>query len=142
MLLPIEVSDLWGMSEDERHSVILTVGVLLIAGLIRFGWEIRMEPPILPPEPFPQELLASTKEEVSEEERRGTPLGTGEKLDLNDASEIELDRLPGVGPALARRIIEHREGVGPFRSAEDLLEVSGIGPATLARIAPLINLGP
>lgn len=130
------------MSEDERRSVMITAGVLLIAGLLRLGWELRSEPPILPPEPFSQEFLDSTRVEVAEEERRGTPLGAGERLDPNLASEVELDRLPGVGPALARRIIEYREGVGRFRSPEDLLEVSGIGPATLARISPLITIGP
>jgi competence ComEA-like helix-hairpin-helix protein len=119
----------------------ITAGVLLVAGLLRLGWEVRTEPPILPPEPFSQELLDSTRAEVAEEERRGTPLGAGERLDPNIASEVELDRLPGVGPALARRIVEHREAVGHFRTPEDLLDVSGIGPATLARIAPLITIG-
>lgn len=128
------------MSEEERRSIFITAGILLVAGLLRFGWEMRTEPPLLPPEPFPEELLAETREAVAEEERRGTPLAEGEQLDPNRASEVELDRLPGVGPALARRIIEHREGVGPFRSPEDLLEVSGIGPATLARIAPLLRI--
>lgn len=120
----------------------ITAGVLLLAGLLRFGWEVRTEPPLLPPEPFPEELLADTREAVAEEERRGTPLAEGEKLDPNRASEVELDRLPGVGPALARRIIDYREGVAPFRTPEDLLEVSGIGPATLARLRPLLKLGP
>jgi competence protein ComEA len=130
------------MSEDERRSVMITAGILLVAGLLRFGWEIRSEPPILPAEPFPKELIEDTRDAVAEAERRGTPLGAGERLDPNKASEVELDRLPGVGPALARRIIEYREGVRPFRSPDDLLEVSGIGPATLARIAPLIRIGP
>jgi competence protein ComEA len=130
------------MSEEERRSVILTAGILLLSGLLRLGWEMRTEPPLLPPEPFPQELLAETRDAVAEEERRGTPLADGERLDPNRASEVELDRLPGVGPSLARRIIEHRESAGPFRRPEDLLEVSGIGPATLARITPLLAINP
>jgi competence protein ComEA len=57
-------------------------------------------------------------------------------LDLDRATAAELERLPGVGPALARRIVEAREarGTGGFRTVDDLLEVRGIGPATLERL--------
>ena len=54
-------------------------------------------------------------------------------LDLNRASAAELEQLPGIGPALAARIVAHREAEGPFASPRDLLEVSGIGEKTLAR---------
>ena len=54
-------------------------------------------------------------------------------VDINTAGLDELQRLTGVGPALAQRIIDYREEHGPFRTAEDLLEVQGIGEATLAK---------
>jgi competence protein ComEA len=57
-------------------------------------------------------------------------------VDINTASASELEELPGVGPAIAGRIVQHREINGPFSSVDDLLEVSGIGPATLERIRP------
>jgi competence protein ComEA len=69
-----------------------------------------------------------------------TPLAPGELLDPNRVPEVELARLPGVGPALARRIVETRDAAGGFRSASDLLEVPGIGPATLARIEGFLDL--
>ncbi len=53
-------------------------------------------------------------------------------LDLNQASAGELDALPGIGPVLAARIVAFREQNGPFVSVDQLLEVSGIGPAVLA----------
>lgn len=52
----------------------------------------------------------------------------GGKVNLNTASETELDALPGVGPATAKRIVEDRAANGPFRAPEDLMRVPGIGP--------------
>lgn len=62
--------------------------------------------------------------------------GEGGTVDLNTASAEELDAMPGVGPAIAQRIVEHREANGPFTSVDQLEEVSGIGPATLEEIRP------
>ncbi len=58
-------------------------------------------------------------------------------LDVNAASEEDLRRLPGVGPTLARRIVEAR-GVQPFRTPDDLRRVKGIGPKTLETIRQFI----
>lgn len=66
----------------------------------------------------------------------GTPM-----IDINTAGVDQLDELPGVGPAIAQRIVEHREANGPFRSVDDLVEVSGIGPATVEKIRPRATAG-
>lgn len=55
-------------------------------------------------------------------------------VNLNTASPAELETLPGVGPATAQAIIDHREQQGPFRSVDDLLDVRGIGDAKLAEL--------
>ena len=60
------------------------------------------------------------------------------RVDLNLASSEELQSLPGIGPALAKRILDSRSQEGPFRSPDDLLRVRGIGPTTLARIRGLV----
>lgn len=58
------------------------------------------------------------------------------RIDLNTASAAELEALPRIGPALARRITEDRETRGPFRSIEDLRRVRGIGPRTIEGLRP------
>jgi competence protein ComEA len=60
------------------------------------------------------------------------------RVALNRADAAELEELPGVGPVLAERIVAYREANGPFQTAEDLLEVSGIGEAKLASMRDLI----
>jgi len=56
------------------------------------------------------------------------------RVDLNRAGFEELQSLPGIGPALAQRILDNRRQEGPFRTAKELLRVPGIGPATLNRL--------
>lgn len=65
----------------------------------------------------------------------GKKLAAGETIDVNAASADELQRLPGIGPALAGRIVAER-GKKPFSSPDDLRRVSGIGPKTLDRLRP------
>ena len=78
-------------------------------------------------------------------ERSGGPAGTGEAasqtVDVNRASIQELQALPGIGPVLAERIVQSRAEDGPFRVARDLLRVSGIGPAILARLESQVWFG-
>jgi len=57
-------------------------------------------------------------------------------VNVNAAGETELAQLPGLGAATARRIIDHRRQHGPFASLEGLLDVPGIGPATLDAMRP------
>jgi len=59
-------------------------------------------------------------------------------VNVNSATQSELETLPGIGPSKALSIIEYREANGPFASLADLDRVSGIGPATLANIEPLV----
>jgi competence ComEA-like helix-hairpin-helix protein len=60
------------------------------------------------------------------------------EVDLNRADWPELALLPGVGTTLAKRIVAHRNDHGPFGGESELLEVSGIGPAILAKIRPYL----
>ena len=61
-------------------------------------------------------------------------------IDLNAATPAELEELPGIGPATANAIVEHRDEHGPFASVDDLTDVSGIGPAKLDAIRDLVQV--
>jgi competence protein ComEA len=60
-------------------------------------------------------------------------------VSLNRASREELERLPGIGPALAARIVEHRERYGPFRRAEHLMLVRGISERRFRELRPYVG---
>ncbi|UCF18879.1 MAG: helix-hairpin-helix domain-containing protein [Gemmatimonadota bacterium] len=85
-------------------------------------------------------VLAVAESLSAESERRRRPLGVDERIDPNSADEGELDRLPGVGPALARAIVANRKENGPFRSLAELERVPGVGSSTLGRLAPHLTL--
>jgi competence protein ComEA len=61
-------------------------------------------------------------------------------VDINQATVVDLDRLPGVGPSTARAIVDHRTRNGPFASVDDLLAVRGIGPVKLAELRALVRV--
>ncbi len=62
-------------------------------------------------------------------------------VDVNSASQSQLETLPGIGPSKASAIIEYRNTNGPFSSLVALDAVPGIGPATLQNIGPLVEFG-
>ncbi|MCW5943523.1 MAG: helix-hairpin-helix domain-containing protein [Fimbriimonadaceae bacterium] len=61
-------------------------------------------------------------------------------IPLNQASQSDLESIPGIGPSLARRILDYRATSGGFKSIEELEAVKGIGPKTLVRIRPYVKL--
>jgi competence protein ComEA len=83
-----------------------------------------------PPVRGGEELFDGTTEDT-------TPT-QGQQININTATLEQLDSLPGVGPAIGKRIIDYRESVGGFGSIEEITQVSGIGEATFAKIRDLI----
>lgn len=128
------------MQQPETRALWRAVALLVLVSGVRWAWSAGGKDPATAGESVLPELLTTSREAATESARRSEPLGQGERIDPNRAPEAELDRLPGVGPATARAIVAARDGGAVFRSAEDLLVVRGIGPATLARMRPSLDL--
>jgi competence ComEA-like helix-hairpin-helix protein len=123
------------LSDADRRALAVILGLLVLASAAR--WLER-------PRPLLEELPALDTEALEAASRSARPAGAaglraGERIDPNSASLDELQRLPGVGPVTAQRIIEERERA-PFRSVAELQRVRGIGPAAVARLGPHVAL--
>jgi competence protein ComEA len=91
----------------------------------------------------PDQITSGSRVEIAEDghhqlsRMHGAELLTlGLAIDLNRATATDLDALPGLGPALAQRIMDYRQQHGPFKTIDDLIQVSGIGPKLLEKIKP------
>ena len=120
----------------KRRLLLACCALLLTAGLgaLRF---FRLTGGRLPPRSAEGSalppLLTFTPEFAAE---------TGALLDLNTADQAALETLPGIGEALAQRILAYRETHGPFSSVDELQAVEGIGPGILARLRPYVTAVP
>lgn len=120
-------------------------GVKVVGGVASVPWSNRLGFP--PPSPridvgTPLTDTASArpgKPARARKSGKGAGPPGGVPVDLDTASAELIETLPRVGPALARRIVANRDSLGPFRSMEGLRRVKGIGPATVALLAPLVT---
>ena len=133
----------------ELRSLLLATGLLLVGAAARVGLAPRPDEfswtGAATPSGRPSASLSAVRRQVSdgaaEEEAAAVPLGTDEKVDPNRAPVVLLRRLPGVGPARARAIVEERASGGPFQSLADLARVPGIGQRTLEALGPHLTFG-
>lgn len=74
-------------------------------------------------------------------ERVTTPTAVAGPLNVNTAGALDLERLPGIGPAIAQRIVEYRLENGPFQTIDEMAAVSGISERMVDELRPLVTLG-
>lgn len=128
------------MSPAERRALLLLAG-LAVAGHLLLA--VRRSPDAPPgavtlfPEGGDGDPLAHRARSVA----LATPPAPGERIDVDRAGWEELARLPGVGTALARRIVADRESRGAFGGSAGLDRVPGVGPGLLRRLAPSLSFG-
>jgi len=127
-------------TRDERRALIYLALVAAAGGVLRVarvGSEAPGAPLVAP------EIRGEDVQRQLEAVRRATllarPLRPGERIDVDRASSEELERLPRVGPQLARRIAAEREVHGPFGSLEGLDRVPGVGAAMLRDLEPAVT---
>lgn len=70
----------------------------------------------------------------------GQTININETVNINNATKVELESLPGIGPATAQSIIDYRNDIGEFGSVEDIMDVPGIGESTFNEIKALITV--
>ncbi|MEF2277810.1 helix-hairpin-helix domain-containing protein [Deinococcus sp. YIM 134068] len=125
------------MSISERHWTLLLAGGVLTVGAFALGPVAlpQTRAPVVTraelPSPAAGEPVAAPEYPTTASVK---PLISG-KINLNSASQEQLEALPRVGPALAARIVAGR----PYHSLADLDRVSGIGPSALATLTPLVT---
>ena len=120
------------LTKDEQQAVAFVAAVIVLGMGAR--WVRRPEAIFTDLAAVDAESLAIASAQVgAAEKRRRQPLADGERIAVNAVDANELDRLPGVGPSLARRIVAYRDSAGFFRSAEDLRAVRGFGPSMLEK---------
>ena len=133
-----------GLTPDEKRVIIFFLASLAAGyGLLWYqrshpGWapELKYGAPDLPRPNAGQPLAFSEDANVARPDSRpavmpGKPAGP---VNLNRAGARELERLPAIGPTMAKRIIEFRDSMGGFTRPEDLMKVRGIGPKKFNRL--------
>ena len=93
-----------------------------------------------PETPEAPEEPETPEEPAAPEETEAAPEGTASRVNLNTADAAALESLPGIGPALAQRIIDYRTANGPFRTTEEIQDVRGIGAGIYAKIKDSITV--
>jgi len=97
--------------------------------------------PALPATTAPAQEAPAPAAAPSETPRRG-PASPEDPVVLNQATQDDLQRLPGIGAKRAQSILQLRAKLGRFKQVEDLMKVRGIGRVTLKRLRPLVRLDP
>jgi len=100
----------------QERKVLTFIGILILSGAALRFFNVSFKEPI----PVQEVLRPSI-------------------ININTASQIELENLPGIGPTMAGRIIDYRSRNGPFRTMEDLKKVKGIGAKKAQDIKPYIT---
>ena len=104
------------------------LGAAVLAGAMCLGLE------------FGTALLSA--EEQSKPAPATQPQNTPAPINLNAATAADLERLPGVGAAMAARILEYRQKSGGFKKVEELMNIQGIGERNFLRLKPLVTVTP
>ena len=142
-------------NRNEQIILLLLCGILLVGVVVSYidskdpdripDFEVRKDAVEVPKEEA--EVHRSTppaeadgKGDASEKNGKVAVSPAGELIDINTATAKEFERLSGIGPQIAGRIVAYREQHGAFKRVDDLTKVRGIGPKTLERLRPHLTM--
>jgi len=129
-------------TRDERRALIFLAVVTAAGGVIRVtrgsgpATAVAAVAPDLPGEDLVAQAALSRQAEAAQR-----PLAPGERVDVDRATAVELERLPRVGKRLAQRIVADRQASGPFGSLAGLGRVTGVSAGLLRALAPYVSFG-
>lgn len=129
-----------GISRYEAAALGLTAAFVFFTAGWFFASHTTSDPYTVTVQHSQSTAVSSAEQTQTGESSQPESLLEGERIPVNTADVYELDRLPGIGPTKAQAIVDYRTEHGPFQSAEQLLEVSGIGEATLEGLLDYITL--
>lgn len=87
-------------------------------------------------------ISSSAGAQVPTQEKTTAQPTAAAPVNLNTATAADLAKLPGIGPAVAARIVEYRQKNGSFKKIEELMNVKGIGEKTFLKLKPLVTVAP
>ena len=131
-------------STNERKALWFLAAVVLSGSGVRLWRSQAVAVPVTEVAPLARQIerIDSVRRVPRGKRTREPPVnarGTPAMLDLDRATATEIETLPGIGPALAERIVRHRDSAGTFGSVEALCLVRGIGPAMAEKLRPLVT---
>lgn len=139
------------LSDINRTALLVDQTTLLVPRLIQQGGQYYSDPPTTyNPTPYTRSAWYQFNKQTHEPEPVGSTSpdnngpasqkGTsGGPININTATQAELESLPGIGPATAQKIIAYRQNT-PFQTIDDLEKVSGIGPAKMNSVRGMISV--
>jgi len=154
---------LLALTSKERRALLIISGVLLASIVVQWLRPHQNNPAVYdyslqdslfkalsddttqaPPAKNAAQVIPGEKKKTSKQAKRNIAkkpaLLQPHSIDINHASLKELQRLPGVGPATAKRIVKYREQNGSFKSLEELIKIKRIGPKTLEKMRPYLTI--
>ena len=140
-------------NRNEQIILLLLCGILLVGVVVSYidskdpdripDFEVRKNAVEVPQEKEKADVhgsAPSTEEDGKGDVSKKKDSPAGELIDLNTATAKEFERLSGIGPQIAGRIVAYREQHGAFKRVDDLTKVRGIGPKTLERLRPHLRM--